>query len=297
MELYRLTKPDEKDIIANTIFVVDNLIPLSISKIDDDKFSVLFYGEQYSTASYIFLKAIFHPDNNEDIAFLINHNLYIENIKKNKDKVNLYNEYMSKSSGNLFITDFDMIDDENKPTYFKCIATRSADSKSNKAITAELYMDQSMFIKINLFINNFNIRNIDSEIIFANKKYNNVSFETIHEAKLDCSSPNKPAGIVYSHYTLSITKSTKYKVNFISKYKPEKKLREPINANEFMDIFYNDFYINDIIYDYHKDRVLLVYFLYSNVTHQYKSTKILILNNDVYIHTNFLEFDKIYEEN
>lgn len=297
MELYRLTRPDEKDIIADIVFVADNLIPLSISIIDTNKFSVLFYGEQFCTTSYIFLKAIFHADTEEDIAFLITHNLYIENIKKNKDKVDLYNEYMTKATGNLFITDFDMVDDEDKPTLFKCEATRLADSKDKKAIVATLYMNESMFIKINLFINNFNSRNIDSEMIFANKKFNNVEFETIHESKLDCSSPNKPAGIVYSHYTLYVTKHTKYKVNFISKYKPEKKLREPINANDFMDIFYNDFYINDIIYDYHKDRVLLVYFLYSNVTHQYKSTKILILNRDVYTHTNFLEFDKIYEEN
>jgi hypothetical protein len=63
-----------------------------------------------------------------------------------------------------------------------------------------------------------------------------------------------------------------------------------------MQYYDDDFVIRDMIYDRHNDRIFIIYEVRSDITNEYKCTKALILNKEMYDHTNFVDLYKIYEE-
>jgi hypothetical protein len=68
-------------------------------------------------------------------------------------------------------------------------------------------------------------------------------------------------------------------------------------APEQYAVFYSeDFIMNDMIYEPERDILYLVVEARSDITNEYKGTKILRLSKEFYERSNFLDPRKIYEE-
>ena len=298
MELYRVSLPEEEKIIVKDKFIIDNIIPLCIKKLTEDQYSILFFAEQESTETSIFLQSIIALMDETDSGYLNNHPLNVDIIRRDKNRLAFYNEKIDSMKGNIFNTDFDMVQcEEDNKLYFHANASKPIYIKSNKepqAALMDLYITRDNFIKISLFLTKFLVKDNSAESVFISKKLKNIKFEKIDHAKLDGSAVNKATHFVYSHYTLNHGPSI-YQMTFISPEIEGRKLKNPMIAEHFMTFFGDSFLITDIIFDYHKNRIFIIYEVRSSVTNQYKETKALILNKDVYDHTNFVVLDKIYE--
>lgn len=298
MELYRVGLPEEEKIIARDKFIVDNIIPICIKKLTEDQYSILFFAEQDSTETSIFLQSIIALTDESDKGFLNNHPLNINSIRRDKNRLEFYNEKINSMKGNVYNTDFDMDEYEEDRHYFKANSSKPIYIQSTKepqAFIMDLLITRDNFIKISLFITKFLNKDTEAESIFISRKLKNIKFDTITQTKLDGSTINKITNIVHSHYTLGHG-PTMYKMNFISPYVKGRKLRNPMIADHYLTFFGDDFLISNIIFDYHRDRIFIIYEVRSSVTNQFKETVALILNKDIYSRTNFVNLNKIYED-
>ncbi|MBR6289175.1 MAG: hypothetical protein IKR19_07570 [Acholeplasmatales bacterium] len=297
MDLYRLGLPDDEAIIVRDKFVVDTIIPLCLRKATDKDYALLFYAVQDSTESSLFLQSIVRVTDDLDEGFLNNHPLNLSNIRRDPKRLAFYNEKIDSMHGNTYNTDFDMEEYEDNKTYFITHATKAIYVQSTKepqAALVDVLIPRTIFIRISLFFTKFLIRDSYAESMFITPKLNNLTFETISHVKLDGSSWNKATGMVYNHYTMG-NGPTMYKMTFISPAKKDGKLRNPMIAEHYNTFYGKDFLIRDIIFDYHKDRIFVLYELRSDITNQYKGTKILVLNKEIYDHTNLVDLYKVYE--
>lgn len=297
MDLYRLGLPSDEDVIVRDKFIVDTIIPLCLKKASDKDYSILFYAVQDSTESSLFLQSIIRVTDDLDEGFLNNHPLNVTNIQRDSKRLAFYNEKIDSMKGNTYNTDFDMEEDEDNKRFFHANATKVMYLKSTEkphAALVDLYVTRENFIRISLFFTKFLVRDSYAESMFITPKLNNVSFEKITHVKLDGSSRNKSTGMVYNHYTMG-NGPTMYRMTFISPEKKDGKLKNPMIPEHYNTFYGSDFLIRDIIFDYHLDRLLILYELRSDITNQYKGTKILVLDKEVYDHTNFVDLYKVYE--
>ena len=298
MELYRVSLPDEEKIIVRDRFIIDTIIPLCIKKLTNDQYSILFFAEQESTESSIFLQSIIALTNETDEGFLNNHPLNVDNIRRDPKRLEFYNEKIDSRTGNVFNTDFDMEEYEKDKHYFYSKGSKPMyikSSKEPKASVMDLLITRDNFIRISLFFTKFLVKDITAETIFITHKLRNVAFETITHVKLDASCTDTGYGMVHNHYTMGHGPSI-YRMNFISPVYPKRKLREPMIVDHYKTFYENDFLIRDIIFDNHQDRIFIIFEVRSDITNQYKETKALILDKAVYDKTNFVKLDNIYEE-
>ena len=296
MDLYRVGLPEDIDIIVRDKFIVDKINPFCIKKISDDQYSMLFYLEQHSTDADLFLQCIFKFDK-DDEGFLNNHPLNIVNIQREQDRLNDYNDKISNMSGNVFNTDFDMEKDSENPRYFYCKAIKALNlgESNTKASLMDLYITRDNFIKISLFLVKFLKMDYSAEAIFKSSKINNLEFVNIEHIKLNGSCIDKGNNLVYSNYTLGVGPTT-YNLNFISPAIENRDLINPMLYNSF-DNYRDSFVINDIIKDIHNNVIYILYEVRAKITNSYKKTIILVLAKDIYDHSNFVEYDKVYEKN
>lgn len=295
MDLYRVGMPEDDDIIVRDKFIIDIIIPLCIKKISEEQYSILYFAEQESTESSIFLQSIIKFDENDE-GFLNNHPLNVINIQRNPDRLAFYNEKIKHINGNMFNTDFDMEEYEENRRYFYAKGIKALNLKDGvtKAALMDLLITRDNFIKINLFMTNFLKLDYSAESIFINKKIKNVQFLTVNSVKLNGSAANRLTGIVYSSYYIG-RGPTQYRMNFISPYK-EGKLVNPMLPNTFAALYQEDFLIKNIIFDGHKDRIYILYEIRSSLNNAYMETIVLVMDKDQYDHTNFVDLYKIYED-
>ena len=158
MELYRLGLPNDNVIIARDKFIIDIIIPLSIKKINDKDYSILFFAEQTSTESSLFLQSIIAMSEEEDEGFLNNHPLNIINIQRDPERLKFYNEKIDSMHGNTFNTDFDMCQNKEEPRFFSAISTKPiyvAGAKEAQASVMDLLITRDNFIRLSLFFTKF----------------------------------------------------------------------------------------------------------------------------------------------
>ena len=297
MDLYRLGLPDDEAIIVRDKFIVDTIIPLCLRKATDKDYTILFYAVQDSTESSLFLQSIVRVTDDLDEGFLNNHPLNIVNIQKDPKRLAFYNEKIDSMHGNTYNTDFDMEEDQDNKRYFHANATKAIYVKSTKepqAALVDLLITRDNFVRLSLFFTKFLIRDTYAESMFITPKLTNISFEKITHVKLDGSSWNRATGMIYNHYTMG-NGPTMYRMTFISPEKKNGKLRNPMIAEHYNTFYGKDFLIRDIIFDSHQDRIFVLYELRSEITNQYKGTKVLVLDKEIYDHTNFVDLYKVYE--
>lgn len=301
MDLYKIAKPSENLIIAVDKFLVNTIMPLSIQKINEEQYCILFYAEQNSTESFLFLQSIIAVEDDIDRGFLNNHPLNITNIQRDPKRLSFYNEKIKMMKGNTFNTDFDMNGcNEDDPKFFHTTGVKhiyiQSDRKNPRAGIVDIILTRYNYIIISLFMRKLLSHTTGAENLFTSNKLKHITFETMTHVKLDGSCTDICNKVVRNHYTIG-DGPTMYKMTFISPMKENAKLRNPMVSDHYIQFYGEDFVIQDIIYDQYNDRIFIIYEQRSDITKEYKATKALILKKEVYDHTNFVDLYKIYENN
>ena len=99
-------------------FIVNIICPLSITEIDKGQYSILFLAGQDCTDEKIYLQMIIKANDISDIKYLDSCSINSNIISNNTNALKIYREITSDlSMSSLFITDFDMIIDEDHKRY------------------------------------------------------------------------------------------------------------------------------------------------------------------------------------
>ena len=157
-------------------------------------------------------------------------------------------------------------------------------------------VSRDLFIQINLFVNQFVLKILGSDLNFLSYKYKNIEFVTIDHVKLDASVEDKALRSVFNHYTVGCG-PTIFKFNFISPISEDKnkRLRNPMISSQYEIFYQNDFIVNDIIRDVNDD-MLVLFEERSEINNNYKSTKALRFNKEMIAKTNLVDLFNVYED-
>lgn len=292
MEQYHMALPNDSQIIQKESFIVDQILPLKISKVAEDKFIILFCITQDSTEECKYIQLLLNVNNDEESNFLQSLPLSTLNSPA---RVEFFNSMVSQMTrNNSYNTDLSMTLCEDHKNYFK--AYGAAPREDNKATLLELLITRDNYIKINLFINRLIMRDPGAELIFANHKLNNIEFLEIKKLKHDASATYAGGNIVLNHYTCAAGPMDSFKFNYITKKIPNRTLRNPMLPEIYDNFYTDDFTITDIIYDESIDCVFVIYEQRSDITNRYKKTVALKFTKEFYDRTNFIDPTKIYED-
>ena len=294
MERFKLELPPEDKIVANSNFIVNTIIPISIRRLSINIYGILFYTKQDSTEDERFFQLIISASGEFETEYVESHPLYIENISKNRDMFIHYKNIVEKMDNtNCYNTDFDMVVSQDHKMYYSFTGSRV--SNNGNAVIISGLMTRDNFIKINLFMNKFMNYDLCAENVFVDKKLHNIQFLNINHLKLDATTTDFGSKVVCSHYTCGFGPAI-CKFNFVSPKLTDMKLRNMMLPDVYNRFYGSDFIVKDIIYDFNSDSVFVMYEERSSVTNNYKSTKALIFDKDFYNRTNFIDETKIYEK-
>lgn len=292
MDKYCITPPDENLILTRREYFVDNIIPLAIRIINDDKFLVLFLAGQNNDESNILLQTMFSL-NSKDEAFIKSLPLYIDNLTKPeyKQKLDIYVSATEDATNeSLYMTDFEMHRDP-KSLYFLSSAFQEYHGCAN---VLDLRIPIDNFVIINLFLNRLTVYDKYAEYAFLDKKLKNIEISTAEDIKLDASSTDFISRFICNHYTCRNGKQF-YKFNFVSlKDLNGKKLKKPMHAEKYNNLFIDDFTVNDMIFC--DKNLYIIYELRSDITGQFKKTILIVLSEELCNETNLVNFYNNYEE-
>lgn len=292
MERFKIGLPDEQNVVVKNTFVVDEIIPVCLSVIDGSSFRLIFRATQNSTEESILLQVALYCSDKRDTQFINNHPLNILNVKKDFERLKFYNEAVKDLSNSIYATDFYMTELDDKP-YFIANGAKALDDIH--ATVLDLLVTRDNFIKINLFFNRLKIYDKGAESVFLSHKLHNMKFSTINRSKLDGSASDIASNLVCSHYTTGNGPET-YRFNFLSARLNGRKLRCPMSVDVYNSFYSDHFVIADTIYEPVKDILYAVFEVRSDITDNYKETKILRFNKEFYNRTNLVDISRIYED-
>lgn len=299
MEICRVgvesTEEKKVEIIQdNTPFVIDEILPLSIRPIGNGLYMVFFVGKCSATEETIFINTPIRSVDNVDFNFLNNHPLNINNITDDPRRLDIYVQFTKDATDDLvFVSDFDMKQDVMQPVFYSFIGSRK-DSEF-QVTTKKILINKEGFIKINLFFVKTKGRDITAPTVFFDHKLKNIKFSKVDHVKLDGSGTDISSAIICSHYTCGNGPEL-YKFNFVSIKLEGRRLRVPLSAAIYEKFYADEFTVTDMFYDFHSDSFFILYEVRSDITNSYKETKALIFTKEFYEKTNFLNPERIYEE-
>lgn len=290
MRIVKLDNVKEENIVSQQRFIINDILLIRISKINDEFYKFLFLAHQDFRDEYIYLQTIIEiEDAMEQAKFDLMYKYY--NDESTKESVT---KLISKlSSDNLFSCDLSMKLNNEFPLYYKSNGIRKVDDKH--ICVRELYFSRDSFVKVNIFIKDLLMFYINYKI-FNDPKYTNMDFVKIELVKYNgtkqdllktiyCKSPEDLEDRKYtSHYTMNCGPS-QFVLNFECILEKDKQLINPLdkdiyNANYQQDVLVENLFLHDDV----------LYLLYEKED----SVTILKLTEDLYDHTNFVDLRKIF---
>ena len=286
---------DKDKIVAKSIYIVNQIIPIAIKHLGNEDYSILFLACQDSTEDGKYFNFVVKAKDEDDSNFLNSHSLNINNVTKNENRLKMYIE-MTKTmhNENMFNCDFTMVVDKDHKKYFKTEAFRVLDDKSNIE-ALDLMITRDNYIKINLFFQRLLLHSNGAELVFGNMYYHNIEFITINHIKLDGATTDVNSNVICAHYTCGAG-PTIFKFNIITPKLYNKKIRNFMRSSVYTDFYADDYVVTDMVYDSIEDCIYLIFLEFSTVNNHFKSTKALKFTKEFYDRSNFIDYEKIYEK-
>ena len=301
MNKVKITYPEDLKISKSDIFIADQILPICINKIADNRFIFLFGLIQDSSEETIYTQVIVQTDNDME-------NSYLENLLLSRlNNPAYHSEYVDKmieiyitsvndikSNHKIYNADMDMVIDEENKIYYKFRA--AAPNKDGSANIVDVLVPRDNYIKLNIFFNRVYAIIKAPEMVFSNSKLKNLEYIKVKKLKHDCSATDLNSQVVFNHYTCECGPNSRFKFNYLSMKIPGRTLRNPTTPNIYDSLYSDDFIVNDVIYDPSEDVLLVLCEERSEINNNYKSTKVLKFTKEFYDRTNFLDPEKIYVE-
>ena len=284
---------EKNQIITNTKFIVDTIMPLSIGLAGDNVYFILFKIIQSCTEEELFIHFPIEISNDGEKSFFDNHSLNLNNVLKNdKMKEFFKEETRNMNSNKIYMTDFVMRKDNKNKLYYTCGAYLSDNKNHVNKIT--LLLSRDSYIKLDLFINRLYILDPLAHSVFTNTDYTNIEFVNIDHIKCDACTTEVDSNIVCSHYTCGKGPCL-FKFNYASIKKPGRKLRNFLAVNMYNLSYSKSFMISDLVYNQFDKELILLYKDMDKITDKLKSVKALVISEDLALkYTNMIDDEKMY---
>lgn len=301
MERVDFKSPEEKYIVSRKEFFINELVPLIIKPMKQNIFGILFKGTQDVTENSLYFNSMIVSQDEDEDAMLNNCLLSMNSISKNAERSNMYKDITKDMRpNNMYNCGFNMTECEDKRKYFTCKAYRNTTSMIETPIPMveelTLYVPREVWVQLNLFYLRLNELAPTPEMVFIDPTLKQVEFIDINHIKLNATWSEIGSKVVMCNYTIG-RGPTQFSFNYMApRLDAEKKVRNIVNKDVYASFYSNDPMIGDIIYDPHGDKVYLIYIRIDPVTDKYKDTKILRLSKEFYERSNFVDYNKIYEE-
>lgn len=183
---------DTRNVIIEKIFLANRMAPLAIQK--DEKnpncYKVLFKFEESISDNFIFFETRLLTENSLDVSYIESRSIYIDNLKKNEEKMKAFKAIMKDFSENKFyMGDFNFnIENIN----YKINGFKQMFGKNNTVVYehVEIYIPRYMFIIISLYMDDFlnPFNEMEKEFLFISNDILNMRFEKVENVKLVASS-------------------------------------------------------------------------------------------------------------
>ena len=275
--------------------IIDKIIPLYIENFTSygtDFCHITFLAEELCTESNYFVKTRISINNKNDKEFLKIFPLYKNNVdtdSRRKEFVNsIEQEYDADNEENIYYSDLIFTEDNKHKTFYISNGSRNI----NGVITAEeLLVTQDIFVQLELFFLKLSEYNKMAGVVFGSKKLTNTSMVLIDHVKYNGTSTDLNWDVVISHFTSGRGPQT-FKFSLLNKKEKERKMKNPIIQVDFKNLYGKSFIINE--YFIVDNKVYALYEERSPITDQFKSTKILIFDEELCKSTSFKNTDVIY---
>lgn len=315
MELIKLGLPKEENIVSRNKFIANQILPIGFKPANKSgtMFLVLFVASQDMDESCIYLQFMISINSKFEEQYLKNHELNIVNMKAGSKVYSTYKELVKDlNKSNLYSTDLALNDEDDFPLYYHSIAVRPIDN--THASVLDIYLNREYFVKLNIYLNRLNnighnhIKRIEQELVitklapelsFTDPKLNNIEFVSIEKIKHDATARvvTSFGTININHYTMWCGPSV-FKMNYLSPIDKDHisiPLSNPLDINLY-DAFYNKHNIIQDIFTYN-DQLFILYEDYSDITGEFKNTKVLKISKELADKTNFIDYNNmIYEK-
>lgn len=294
--------PEKDTFIKQEDFICSEVFPLAIFA-NSEYANLVFQGKssiqvEDCEEKTIFFSILYKLDKNDE-EYIKNLPLYIGNISKSEKSLKMYMDLSRGFSPDETYNMAAIYRIENKLPY--SYASRPSATEKDKFDLIKIYLNKESFVKINLFMNDLALKMPNAELSFLNPTLNNINYCTPDSITLDGSVDipgmgNNISNLIFNHYTIKIGPK-KYRFKFISPKSPDstKKLRNPMRIDFFLDMYKDDPIVDKFFYEPTLDCLFIVLEVISDVTKKYKETIVFKLRKELYDHTNFVDYFKIYE--
>lgn len=290
----------EDSILEERDFIVDKLEPILISPCIDNYYNILFFTYQNSTEETMYLNIYIKAKDEFEGNYFKSDPMFINNMMKNTEDNDMLKRYIeftkdADHSTKIYNCDMIMTEESNKPYFLGYCYDVIENTDKKSLLRINLHFNRDIFIKTSLYLKSIIYKEENAINVFFNPKLNNLKFSTVNHIKLDDSTLDHFQNIVLSHYTCGNGPEI-YKFIALSKRIIDRKLRKPTNISVFNNSYSNSFVATEFIYEPNNDCLYLIYESKSDITGEYKETKILRFYKDMYNKLVLVNNDAIYEK-
>jgi hypothetical protein len=276
-------------------FIINDVICVGYSIVDDYTISILFAIHQDLFDKYSYINANIQIDTPSEISKFRQSGMYIKDIQSDpEESLKLKDICKYLNTSNLYTTDFNFVYDKEKD-YYTIKGVKSIGK--NQCEIQEYMINKSVYIQLRIFLE-FLKNNCLGNSMFFDESLKSVSFITADSVKLDGTIVEDMKKVIdnrrtffkiTSHYTVH-SGPTKFRFNYsCNKFeKITKSLREPMVYKQYFAEFNDDLYVTCTLHNLDTDTLLVIL---SDTSSEHKHTTVIRLSKELYELTNLKEPD------
>lgn len=189
---------DTRNVIIEKIFMANKILPLAIQKDENypDSYKILFRFDETISDNYIYFEARLLSEDELDKSYIESKSIYIDNLKKNPEKMSAFKAMMKGFSNDKFyMGDFNYENNHDDNMNYKINGYKQMNTKNNAVVYEhmDIYIPRYMFIILSLYMEDFlnPYNKIEKEFLFVSDKMMTMRFEKVESVKLVNSSKYK----------------------------------------------------------------------------------------------------------
>lgn len=186
--IYMSLAGDTRNVIIEKVFMANRMSPLAIQRDENypDSYKILFKFNETISDNCIYFEARLLSEDELDKSYIESRSIYIDNLKKNPEKMAAFKAMMKEFSNDKFyMGDFNYEPDNMN---YKINGYKQMNAKNNAVVYEHMsiYIPRYMFIILSLYMEDFlnPYNKIEKEFLFASDNMMTMRFEKAEHVKL-----------------------------------------------------------------------------------------------------------------